>query len=696
MSRTSFASDDAVKSSDAILRFEELQRASPTTTVSWDEDVDDDDDDDGLETSCTNEEQPMALSLPYIDIWEALSSSVLVSFITAGCVWHAELLRLLSLPLQFIIDLPQYFNAWPPALTLLASLTVVAIVLQPEGYTWIIFRRAGDCVVIAIRESSTVWSILVNNFGTILSTIMATSVFIGLFGFAYVLHRALSPRPKLHLQYHDATEHKHGKRRRKKSHGPKVNNRLRPCSNKHAAARQENVQTFEYMPIDCRDAPPLPFQSQPLAKTVANVLLINERKLSNNDEVLPTLSDESARISPLSVDLSNEPQISSSPKELPAETHARATSTSQSAWHSSNFPTLNDAATTTTTYQPSSCVSDRFQAPTKAVDIPPPPGFSRAAICSTPPKSTADQSLSARNNFKVAPTALDLGRTTAHRSNQARRAVTPHRMLERKQARKTSHATTAIPTKSRVWQERNTVSTPPGLPVAPTPPNDNKQILSFASEYPPVSSYLEANQVRMALSSPVPSISPLRVNAENTLWKSPSQENEINAISSPFATPVSCDLGFYTSTAAEGTSYLNIHTSDSPSVWNSSILTPSPQRYSDFPPPPGISCEIPTQQRDGNGVGTPSLGPSSLESSNTGNTFALLPPPSRSYGGLGTASSREFAPQPRSYNTMCLDSTHKTVPDNPFLKEEHDSDEELEAELQELGGRMVGSLLDNF
>jgi hypothetical protein len=124
--------------SDAFLRYPELQRASSSTTVSWADNDEEEDDSAEEDYRCTNENEEQNF---YFALWHLCKNvaSSLFSFLVAGG-WAAECILL---AITAMADLPKYVAAWPPALTLLAFLTIVAIVLQPDGYTWILFHQAG-------------------------------------------------------------------------------------------------------------------------------------------------------------------------------------------------------------------------------------------------------------------------------------------------------------------------------------------------------------------------------------------------------------------------------------------------------------------------------------------------------------------------------------------------------------------------
>jgi hypothetical protein len=67
-----------------------------------------------------------------------------------------------------------------------------------------------------LQSSSTCWAMAVNDYGTIVSTLLALSTFAALFLLAYVLHRTLSSRtPEGRRRQQNAVADKHRRKKRK-------------------------------------------------------------------------------------------------------------------------------------------------------------------------------------------------------------------------------------------------------------------------------------------------------------------------------------------------------------------------------------------------------------------------------------------------------------------------------------------------
>eukprot|EP00522_Entomoneis_paludosa_P012268 CAMPEP_0172449894 /NCGR_PEP_ID=MMETSP1065-20121228/8470_1 /TAXON_ID=265537 /ORGANISM="Amphiprora paludosa, Strain CCMP125" /LENGTH=678 /DNA_ID=CAMNT_0013201651 /DNA_START=52 /DNA_END=2088 /DNA_ORIENTATION=- len=110
-------------------------------------------------------------------------------------------LRNLLSPLTVIFSVEQ--GKVPPpgvtsALTCLALLTCVALAVHPDGFTWTALRRIREFLMSMLNSSTTCWAWLLNDDTGIISTMLALATFCALFFFCYVLHRTLAPKqPRL-------------------------------------------------------------------------------------------------------------------------------------------------------------------------------------------------------------------------------------------------------------------------------------------------------------------------------------------------------------------------------------------------------------------------------------------------------------------------------------------------------------------
>jgi len=83
-------------------------------------------------------------------------------------------------------------------LTCLALLLCVALAVHPDGFTWIAVRRLREMVMFAIHSSTSYWAHLMNDDTGIVSSLLALATFCALFFFCYVLHRTLAPKQPRH------------------------------------------------------------------------------------------------------------------------------------------------------------------------------------------------------------------------------------------------------------------------------------------------------------------------------------------------------------------------------------------------------------------------------------------------------------------------------------------------------------------
>jgi len=80
----------------------------------------------------------------------------------------------------------------PTAFVCLAVLTMVTLIVHPDGYTWVMLRKLRNALLYVVRSSVTGWAIVMNDYGAVVSTALALATFASLFFFAYVLKRTLT------------------------------------------------------------------------------------------------------------------------------------------------------------------------------------------------------------------------------------------------------------------------------------------------------------------------------------------------------------------------------------------------------------------------------------------------------------------------------------------------------------------------
>jgi hypothetical protein len=112
-----------------------------------------------------------------------------------------------------------HLPSWPPpTLVCLALLTIVALVAHPDGATWVFLRKLRDGMYTLLSTSSAWGAWIFYDCGALFSSVLALATFVALFLLAWVIRRTLAPRPKPE----HATDKK--KKKRKPPLHPKGNN----------------------------------------------------------------------------------------------------------------------------------------------------------------------------------------------------------------------------------------------------------------------------------------------------------------------------------------------------------------------------------------------------------------------------------------------------------------------------------------
>jgi len=109
-------------------------------------------------------------------------------------------------------------HAWPPpAFTALALFTIFALVVHPDGITWIVLGKFRDVILTVLSTLGQCWEFLVNDYG-VFPTIAAATTFATLLFLVFVVLRTLSPksRPVNGTKDHNVHPHNEKKRRKKK------------------------------------------------------------------------------------------------------------------------------------------------------------------------------------------------------------------------------------------------------------------------------------------------------------------------------------------------------------------------------------------------------------------------------------------------------------------------------------------------
>ncbi|KAL7573708.1 hypothetical protein ACA910_007748 [Epithemia clementina (nom. ined.)] len=210
-------------------------------------------------------------------------------------------------------------------LTCLALLACVAMAVHPDGLTWIALRKLRELLMSILHSSTTCWAWLLNDDTGVISTILALTTFCALFFFCYVLHRTLAPKqPRRLIKTEPPTAHSAStaasspnvsspggtasKKKKKKKHAAKRRNVIPATSTTNEASRPR------------RDQSPVPVQQFaqtkepklcPFSATKNSIESILPGSISSRTSTETTLSNDSGMLIGSAVAI---------PKSAPTET----------------------------------------------------------------------------------------------------------------------------------------------------------------------------------------------------------------------------------------------------------------------------------------------------------------------------------------------------------------------------------------
>ncbi|KAG7338584.1 hypothetical protein IV203_029757 [Nitzschia inconspicua] len=154
--------------------------------------------------------------------------------------------------------------AWPPpAFTALALLTVVTLVIHPDGLTWIILGKLRDAMYAAVSTFVQCWELFMYDYGLIPTVVAATTLACLVF-LVFVVFRTLSPKPKplVNSQTERKKKKKKGNSRRREyqqqRHGTAVSSApsttLLPDSRQHDSPHESktDANNRRKSTFDCR------------------------------------------------------------------------------------------------------------------------------------------------------------------------------------------------------------------------------------------------------------------------------------------------------------------------------------------------------------------------------------------------------------------------------------------------------------
>jgi len=147
-------------------------------------------------------------------------------------------------------------HAWPPpAFTALALLTIFALVVHPDGLTWILLGKLRDAIYAVFSALGQSLEFLINDYGVFPTIIAATTLAI-MFFIVFVVIRTLSPKnTKNSSNKHNNTLQNERKKKKKKGgnarhrrehnhhHNHHRSNRIKSSSRSQTGEEMENAST---------------------------------------------------------------------------------------------------------------------------------------------------------------------------------------------------------------------------------------------------------------------------------------------------------------------------------------------------------------------------------------------------------------------------------------------------------------------
>jgi hypothetical protein len=518
-----------------------------------------------------------------------------------------------------------------------------------------------------LRASASMWTLAVNDYGATICTLLALATFCTLFFFVYVLHKTLSPKTPQHKQRQNQTE-KQKRKKRKNVHSnvrAKGSSRIRVSSNDQTNTSKEDheIDTFSSM-VD-QQMPSLsplvedePVPRRPLSPPSRDSLIqrpespprsgtLSVSTMDSTTSSVCSTTGSSGRLSP----------ITTSRVETELQHHSEPTS-----HHSKGTDTPHSVA-----QQNRNQIRRAPKNNNRAKKSPPvnnAAGQRNVAPSSTPSKRWDALKPSNRNSQNV------------HRGQRQQIPPQNRNTVAHEHQKPKSRSSKRYESTHQPYMRHSTASSNMHMSESfakgkSMNVHESHQDSKSSSRQSYHSTSLDTSAVQ-GLSEKIQFSSPARLMTTSTLnAESPSWVQR-----SPQCTPIRPPPGLEAATARNDVPY---------GCSSSDIGSPPPS------PMPGLS-------KQWNGSVTESIGSlspasfltaveSPLLSNYQGSTLSCeasdaLRLPFRTDTGL-------FAPPSTSFRS------HPHVKENPFAASDGEDDEEqIEAELQELGGRMVGSILD--
>ena len=461
--------------------------------------------------------------------------------------------------------------------------------------------------------SCTCWQMVLNEYGAIISTLIALATFAGLFGLAYILHKTLSPRtppaPGKQLTQHQRSKPVLPNKKKKRKGAGSRNRTNKTRLSKTSCEDSDTVSTD--VSTDCetveRTEDPLP-----------------------PEKVLPAVHED-IPVSLTPPRVPSTPQLSAKemggPDSLPQVSSQQQTSTA---------PIIRERMLSSSTVE----------------------SFAPSVVsCDQSCDSISGRSTPTQNVFQYPNEPKNIKKTPSSRNQ------TPRFSANNSASRKN--------TRRRSGRKPESRSTPTSKSNSPTPPTSSRWDALKPTNRPDY----RRGQV---LQSPPRITSTARENTGVRSGSSP-EETSTSSRSSTFA------YGAPLIPVENAPASLSLPIASLP---RTGTIFPSTQG-------PPVKPHFPSTAS----TGTPVRPYSYPENPSTPNTATSLPtyssPPAFSYDSWNSPS----VPPPPGFSPSLTSPSHQyRVKANPFASDEEDQmahrDDEIEAELQELGGQMIGSILD--
>jgi hypothetical protein len=529
-------------------------------------------------------------------------------------------------------------------------------------------HRSG--MVSLVQSSTSWWALIVNDYGTIISTLLALATFASLFFLVYVLHKTLSPRGDANRP---VSVDKQKKKKRRGNHHHKGNR-----SRIKGAPQQQQQQRTKSAPI--------PVESPEHAlEPISNIDSDKEEMIVQGNEhvsSLPALVEDKPLSPSLPASVPSPEKLIKALKEDTAPSRTRITSAS--TVDTTNFSDDQSCGTISGRSTPT---ASAILPATESVPTVSASTVGRADNDPIQPLAPGTRKQSSRRAKKhenvdvskaPASSAVPLVPTSRWDALKPNRSVGAGRRVQPKGRMGPPPGVRFHSVQNKPNQQspsitpiaRPTIQSPTLSPAEPIhTPIPGFDLVVPREVVSPAAASLQSCEIGASTWSQLPTMSYEDTPLTGLLAPfARSPERNTSVAGTYFATPLRANdqATFFSSELDASSSELN---ANSPSWSQTKVASLAAPSVGSIRAPPGL-----TLADGGKGLQS-SFSPTPTES-----------PFLSTYPSLSERPSPHFTmPSPLSYN----------VKENPFDESDNDENDDLiEAELQELGGQMVGSILD--